>query len=54
MIYFKPATTQEIVKKFYQSTVEGGYLFIGHSETISRLDNDYTYISPSIYRKLKK
>ena len=54
MIYFKPATTQQIVKKFYQATVEGGYLFIGHSETISRLDNDYTYISPSIYRKLNK
>lgn len=54
MIYFKPVTTQAIVKKFYQATVEGGYLFIGHSETISRLDNDYTYISPSIYRKLNK
>lgn len=54
MIYFKPATTQSVVKKFYQANVEGGYLFIGHSETINRLDNEYTYISPSIYRKQKK
>lgn len=54
MIYFKPATTQSIVKKFYQATAENGYLFIGHSETISRLDTEYTYISPSIYRKVTK
>lgn len=54
MIYFKPVTTQAIIKKFYQANVDGGYLFIGHSETISRLDTEYTYISPSIYRKIKK
>lgn len=54
MIYFKPVTTQAIIKKFYQANAEGGYLFIGHSETISRLDTEYTYISPSIYRKIKK
>lgn len=54
MIYFKSDTTQQLVNKFYQATVDGGYLFIGHSETINRLDTNYTYISPSIYRKLKK
>lgn len=54
MIYFKQPTSQEVIKKFYQSTCEGGYLFIGHSETISRLDNQYTYIRPSIYQKVKK
>lgn len=54
MIYFKPQTAQQIVKKFYQANTEGGYFFISHSETISRFDNDYTYLFPSIYRKLKK
>jgi len=54
MIYFKQPTSQAVIKKFYQSTAEGGYLFIGHSETISRLDNQYTYIRPSIYQKVKK
>jgi len=53
MIYFKQPTSQAVVKKFYQSTAEGGYLFIGHSETINRNDCDYTYIKPSIYRKHK-
>ena len=54
MIYFKPQTAQQIVKKFYQANTDGGYLFISHSETINRFDNDYTYLLPSIYRKQKK
>jgi len=54
MIYFKPHTTQQIVTKFYQANAEGGYFFISHSETISRFDNNYSYLFPSIYRKIKK
>ena len=53
MIYFKPQTAQQIVKKFYQANVAGGYFFISHSETINRFDNDYSYLFPSIYRKQK-
>jgi chemotaxis protein methyltransferase CheR len=54
MIYFKQPTSQEVIRKFFQSTADGGYLFIGHSETINRLDNQYTYIRPSIYQKVRK
>jgi len=54
MIYFKQPTSQAIVKKFYQSTADGGYLFIGHSETINRTENQYKYIRPSIYQKAIK
>jgi len=51
MIYFKPQTAQQIVKKFYQANADGGYFFISHSETITRFDSNYTYLFPSIYRK---
>ncbi|MEG0035188.1 MAG: protein-glutamate O-methyltransferase CheR, partial [Oscillospiraceae bacterium] len=54
MIYFKAKTTEALIQKFYQSNTEGGYLFIGHSESISRLDSEYTYIRPAIFRKIKK
>ena len=54
MIYFKPQTAQQIVKKFYQANTDGGYFFISHSETITRFDNNYTYLFPSIYRKQVK
>lgn len=54
MIYFKQATSRAILKKFYQSLSEGGYLFIGHSETISGIMTEYKYVQPSIYQKITK
>lgn len=53
MIYFKPQTTQQIVRKFYQANTDGGYFIISHSETINRFETEYTYLSPSIYQKQK-
>lgn len=52
MIYFKQATSQAILKKFNACLSEGGYLFIGHSETISGIMSDYKYVRPSIYQKV--
>lgn len=37
-IYFKPESTRRVIKNFYQSLVPGGYLFIGHSETLYNLN----------------
>lgn len=54
MIYFKQQTSQAILKKFYSSLSEGGYLFIGHSETISGIMTEYKYVQPSIYQKVTK
>ncbi len=54
MIYFNPTTTKQLVSKFYQATADGGYFFIGHSETINRFDSEFSYLSPSIYRKQTK
>ena len=54
MIYFKQATSQAVINKFYDRTHEGGYLFIGHSESISHSDNPYQYVKPSIFHKVVK
>lgn len=51
MIYFDYKTKMELVKKFYEYTEHGGYLFIGHSESISRDITGYRYIMPAVYRK---
>lgn len=51
MIYFDMETKEKLVDKFYQWTVPGGYLFIGHSEGINRTATKYNYIQPAIYRK---
>lgn len=51
MIYFDSKTKQELVDKFYEFTEPGGYLFIGHSETLNRNETKYKYIMPAVYRK---
>lgn len=51
MIYFNQETKEQLVKRFYDKTERGGYLFIGHSESITRDGMDYRYLLPSVYRK---
>ena len=51
MIYFDAPTKAELVNKFYNWTAPGGYLFIGHSESISGANTRYTYIQPAIYQR---
>ena len=38
MIYFDRPTQAQLVTKFYRYLKPGGYLFIGHSESLQRLD----------------
>ena len=51
MIYFDHETKVGLVKKFYDIIEPGGYLFIGHSESLSNTGTDFKYIKPSVYRK---
>ncbi|MBT3354383.1 MAG: protein-glutamate O-methyltransferase CheR [Candidatus Scalindua sp.] len=51
MIYFDQETQNTLVKKFYGCLPKNGYLFIGHSETLSKTDNDFKYKQPAIYQK---
>lgn len=51
MIYFDNATKETLIEKFYQDTVPGGFLFIGHSEVINREKSAYTYLKPAIYQR---
>jgi len=51
MIYFDPQTQHTLVKKFYDCLPKNGHLFIGHSETLSKNDNDFKYVQPAIYQR---
>lgn len=51
MIYFDEKTKIELINKFYDITEPGGYLFIGHSESINKKETNYKYIMPAVYRK---
>ena len=51
MIYFDQKTREGLVKRLYDFTLPGGYLFIGNAETLGRNDSQYSYIAPSIYQR---
>ena len=49
MIYFDKKTRQTIVSRFGQKLRGTGHLFIGHSETLSDLDNSFVQVRPTVY-----
>lgn len=52
MIYFDDETRTKLIKRFYDASEKGAYLFIGHSETLNNIKTDYEYIMPAVYRKI--
>ncbi len=53
-IYFTEATTRQIVKRFYETLVGGGWLAVGHAEpslTIYRAFQVHTFPSTVLYQK---
>ena len=54
MIYFDQATKDALVQRFYDATVPGGYLLIGHSEGLNKAACPYEYLMPAIYQKTRR
>lgn len=52
MIYFDKPTQEEVIRKLCRNLAPGGYLFVGHSESLAGLRIPVTCIGPAIYRKL--
>lgn len=51
MIYFRKKTRQMLINKLHESLLPGGYLLIGHSETLSGIDHPFKYITPGVHQK---
>ena len=51
MIYFDKPTRQSLVERLTSCLEPGGYLFTGHSESLSGIEHSLSYIQPAIYRK---
>ena len=51
MIYFDQKTKSELIKRFYDATNEGGYLYIGHAEAVPE-DCPYVREKTAVYRKI--
>lgn len=50
MIYFDMQTKSQVIRQISRQIKSGGYLFIGHSESLTGIPNDLEAVAPSIYR----
>ena len=51
-IYFERGTQEAVLRRFCRHLTAGGYLFLGHSETINGLDAPLSQVAPTVYRHL--
>lgn len=52
IIYFDRPTQKTIIGRICRHLLSGGFLFMGHSETLSGLDLPLQQVAPSVYRKI--
>lgn len=50
MIYFDKPTQQKLVQRFMDQLAPGGYLIIGHSESLFGISDDFVSLGQTIYR----
>lgn len=51
LIYFNQDSQDQIIEKHWRVLNPGGYLFLGHSETLHKSSSLFEYVAPSVYRK---
>ncbi len=51
MIYFDAPIKDKVVQRIYNCLHDGGYLFVGHSESVNRNVIPLHYVKPAVYRK---
>jgi chemotaxis protein methyltransferase CheR len=51
MIYFDKPTQQSLIERLSERLEDGGYLFIGHSESLNNISHGLDYVYPATYRK---
>lgn len=51
MIYFNRNTQEQIIPRFRELLEPGGYLFLGHSETMNAAKLGFKIVAPAVYQK---
>jgi chemotaxis protein methyltransferase CheR len=51
VIYFDQPTKQRLFQRYSQLLPVGGYLFLGHSESLHGINDDFELIGRTVYRK---
>ncbi len=51
LIYFKEETREYVIGRLCDALVDGGYLFVGHSESLNGIKHSFRLMRSAIYRK---
>ncbi len=51
MIYFDRATQTALVNRLAKRLAPGGYLFVGHAESLTGVAHPLEYVQPAVYRR---
>lgn len=51
LIYFDKKTQEEVVLRLCEKLLPGGYLFLGHSESITGFRHDLTQVAGTVFRR---
>jgi len=52
LIYFDRKTQEQVIRKLVAKLRPGGYLFIGHSESIYHMDLSLQQVKPTVFRRI--
>jgi chemotaxis protein methyltransferase CheR len=52
IIYFDRPTQERILDKLAQHLVPGGYMFVGHAETLHDMNLPLAPVAPALYRRV--
>ncbi len=50
MIYFDRPTQERVVKRMQQFLEPGGYLMVGHAESLNGMEHDLKFVEPAVYQ----
>jgi chemotaxis protein methyltransferase CheR len=51
MIYFDQKTRERVVNKLHRCLLDGGFLMIGHAESLTGIQHSLRYIQPGVYQR---
>lgn len=51
MLYFDDPMIEDMAQEFYHCLRPGGFLYIGRTETLGKIEHDFRKVAPSIFQK---
>ncbi len=52
IIYFDRTTQEQVLRRLSRHLAPGGYMFVGHAETLHDMDLPLTPVAPALYRRI--